>query len=189
MIKKKRKSYYKMDFEPKEVLGECTFRAAAFWRVLYQVWQLTDKNCPSAFPVGSIDQRDWGTECPEHVETLVAMIFEMKSGVSARAAFLTYDEAILADAVLMVVHAFSLMPELLPKLETMLLITKVGSALLGSEILDQRARTRTEEMLELAREFRRLSKVIEDNNLTVTSKIVHGQLPDQNIYLTFTVLE
>jgi len=178
-----------MDFETRQVLGECTFRAAAFWRVLYKVWQLTDKNCPSAFPIGSIDQRDWGTKCPEHVETLVAMIFEMKSGVSARAAFLTYDDVILADAVFMVIRAFSLMPELLPKLETLLLITKVGSALLGSEILDQRAKSRTEEMLELAREFHRMSKVIENNDVTVSSKIEHGQLPDQNIYLTFTLVE
>jgi len=178
-----------MDFETRQVLGECTFRAAAFWRLLYQVWQLTDKNCPSAFPVGSIDQRDWNTKCPEHVETLVAMIFEMKSGVSARAAFLTHDEAILADAVLMVVQAFSHMPQLLPKLETMLLMTTVGSALVGSQILDQRARSRTEEMLELAREFRRLSKVIENNDVTSSSKIVHGQLPDQNIYLKFTLVE
>lgn len=168
-----------MDFEPKQVLGECSFRAAAFWRVLYQVWQLTDKNCPSAFPIGSLDQRDWGTKCPEHVETLVAMIFEMKSGVSARAAFLTFDEEILADAVAMVVHAFSFMPELLQKLENML----------GSGVLDQRTKSRKDEMLELSREFRRLSKVIEGNNVTVSSKISHGQLPDQNIYLTFTIYE
>jgi hypothetical protein len=178
-----------MDFDTRQFLGDCTFRAAAFWRLLYQVWKLTDKNCPSAFPIGSIDQRNWNTKCPEHVETLVAMIFEMNTGVSARAAFLTYDEAILADAVLMVVQAFSHMPELLPKLETLLLITKVGSACLGSEFLDQRARSRSEEMVVLARDFHRLSKVIENKYVTVSSNIVHGQLPDQNIYLTFTVLE
>jgi hypothetical protein len=178
----------KMDFE-RTVLAECTFRAAAFWRLLYQVWQLTEKNCPDALPIGSLKDRDWNEKVPDHVRTLVAMLFEMNAGVSARSEFLTYDEDILANAVMMVVQAFSLMPELMPKLETLYILTSAGSALFGPDVLNQRSKARTEEMINLAKEFHKMSKAIKGKFVTTTGKIKHGQLPDQNIYFTFTVLE
>ena len=106
-------------------IGECTFRAAAFWRLLYQVWKYTKRDCPEAFPIGNLFDKDWTKE-PRHLETLAAMIVDMNCGTSARSGFLTYDEIILADAVLTVVRAFSGMPDLLEKLETDILEKLVG---------------------------------------------------------------
>jgi hypothetical protein len=177
-----------MDFENSEstpVLEESTFRAAAFWRLLYQVWQLTNKNCPEAFPVGSLKDQTWDKPVPKHVEILLAMVLEMNTGSSARATFLTYDEAILADGTMMVIRAFSGMPTLFPKLKTLFMASSVGSTLLGT--LNGKALSRSDEMLGLAEEFYNISRNIKGKGVNYSAKLTYGQLPDYNIYLTITI--
>jgi len=173
----------------KQVLGESTFRAAAFWRLLYQVWLLTKNNCPEAFSIGRLGDRDWENE-PAHLRTMAYMIIEMNAGTSARSAFLTFDEAILADAAAMLVRAFSRMPELYNKLH-MLFIRSSDDSALFSEPTYMRTYTlnRKEEMMGLAAEFNILSKAIEDKEVYQSAKLVHGRLPDQNIYLTLSFHE
>jgi hypothetical protein len=177
-----------MEPDTKVVLSQCTFRAAAFWRLLHQVWSLTKNYCPEAFPIGSLVDRDWDKE-PKHIETLVSMIFEMNCGTSARCGFLTIDEDVLADAVIMVVRAFTSMPELLPKLETLFLITKAGSSFVGPKgLMNSYIKTRLEEMMNLAKDFYTMANVIENKDVRVLAKLTND-LPDTNFYLQLSVYE
>lgn len=177
----------------KQVVGECTFRAAAFWRLLHQVWFLTKKNCPEAFPIGNlggIGGRDWENS-PAHLKTLAYMIYEMNAGASARAEFLTSDETVLADATAMLVRAFSAMPELYNKLHMLFVLYSVGSLVDEDDEGPVRRRytaNRTEEMMSLALEFNKLSKLIADKEVKHSAKLVLDE-PSQNVYLTLSFHE
>ena len=174
----------------KQVLGECTFRAAAFWRLLHQVWFITKKNCPEAFPIGKFGVRDWDNE-PAHVQTLAYMIFEMNAGESARAEFLTSDEVVLADATAMLVRAFTAMPELFNKLHMLFVLYSVGSLVDVDDDGPIRRRytaNRTEEMMKLAGEFNKLSKAIEGKEVKQSAKMFLDE-PSQNFYLTLSFNE
>lgn len=184
----------KMDLEQKQVLGECTFRAAAFWRLLYQVWFLTKKNCPEAFPIGNLaglGGRDW-ENVQAHLKTLAYMIYEMNAGASARAEFLTSDETVLADATAMLVRAFSAMPELYNKLHMLFVLYSASSALGDADddepFIRRYTVNRTEEMMRLADEFNKLSKSIADKQVKHSAKLVLDE-PSQNVYLTLSFHE
>lgn len=177
-----------MEPNTKDALSQCTFRAAAFWRLLHQVWSLTKNYCPEAFPIGSLGDKDWTKE-PKHIETLVSMIFEMNCGTSARCGFLTIDEDVLADSVIMVVRSFTSMPELLPKLETLFLATKVGNEILGPNgLMNSYTKTRLEEMMNLARDFYTMANAIENKDVRVMAKLSNN-IPDKNFYLQLSVYE
>lgn len=182
-----------MDLEQKPVLGECTFRAAAFWRLLYQVWFLTKKNCPEAFPIGNLaglGGRDW-ENAPAHLNTLAYMIYEMNAGASARAEFLTSDETVLADATAMLVRSFSAMPELYNKLHMLFVLYSASSLVEADDDGPVRRRytvNRTEEMMRLAEEFNKLSKLIADKEVKHSAKLVLDEAC-QNAYLTLSFHE
>jgi hypothetical protein len=175
----------------KQVLGECTFRAAAFWRLLHQVWLITKKNCPEAFPIGHLGVENYNNK-PAHIQNLLYMIFEMNAGASARAEFLTSDEVVLADATAMLVRAFTAMPELFNKLHMLFVLYSASSALVDDDddgpIRRRYTPNRTEEMMKLAGEFNKLSKAIEGKEVKQSAKMVLDE-PSQNVYLTLSFHE
>ena len=166
-----------MDPDTRDVLSQCTFRAAAFWRLLYQVWKLTKIHCPEAFPVGSLCDRNI-EEDPKHIETLVSMIFEMNCGTAARSG--------LADAVILVVRAFTAMPELLPTLQTQMNTTTIFGP--ATDWKSKYAFSRTEEMMNLARDFYTMANTIENKEVRVKATLINDH-PDANFYLRLSVYE
>jgi hypothetical protein len=165
-----------------------TFRIPAFWRLLSQVWQLTKKNCPDAFPISYLNDREWDTE-PEHLKQLHMMICEMNIGGRPRAEFFTTDEKVLADMVMALVRAFTGMPELLPKLQLMFAMQTVGTAFLGvTGDKSQYCINRNEEMMRLAQSFHNMAKIIVGKDVNAhTNLICDCAEQSTNNYLTFSI--
>lgn len=174
-----------MEKSSSEIVGQVNVRAATFWRVLYQVYNMT-KEVPNAFPSGKLLLEENKNKIDKEDEMILSMILEMNMGCSARANFLTDDQDLLAKATLKVIRAFTEFPSLYSKILACYSITVIGSAYMGimSEQKESAMIKRSREIVDTSKLFHEISKTIVGLDVMPTT-IISSDGRDQ--YMCFSV--
>lgn len=160
-----------------EKLGEISFRAAAFWRLLYNVFTMTKNKREVFLPEFPSAEPNWD-DIEDVNRMLYSMIIDMNGGTNARATFLTNDAHLLASAVLKVVRAFEDAPEIHLKIMT----CWMGSVILCE--INDRIAERVDEVRNLSKQFYELSKKTKGVDVVPNASL---RVDGPNDWLTFSV--
>jgi len=155
------------------------FRAAAFWRVVANVYTMTKKN-PEVFLGSRIEDDVWDN--PED-QVLVNIIYDI-GRFGAKNRFPTNDEEVLAKATAKVIRAFVLYPELYGKIAMCCPMQAASLAMMGNMSQEKMnaANRRAEEVRDLSKMFREIG--LSGDTLALSATISQAQ---ENEYLSISI--